>query len=137
MSENKITLTSQNFRDLYEAKNRKGVKELVKKFYTDHYQVFCRYILPTKEKSYIFWFLTSSGSVMKEVLLDATKYHNYRLFHELGSNYGFNLKPMVHLAGDDLTASSIMSGTVPYEKLPRIDLEKSPKHGYGPPVLMK
>jgi hypothetical protein len=117
MSENKNVLTSQQFRDLYDAKNRKGIKELIKKLYTDHYQVFCRYILPTKEKSYIFWFLTSSSFVMKEIILDATKFHNYHLFHELRSTYGFNLKPMAYLADDDVTARSIMMGTVPYEKL--------------------
>lgn len=109
-------LTQELMDDLYKNKKRKGVRELVATFYTTHYELFRRFVIDTKDKTYIKWFLTSSPDVYKDVIKGVLQFHNYRILHELNT-HKIGLTHMLHMMEGDLTATSIVKGTVPYEKL--------------------
>lgn len=112
-----ITLNQEIVQDLYKNKKRKGVRELVAKFHTTHYELFRRFVIDTKDKQYIKWFLTSGPDVYKDVIHGVLLFHNYRILHELVSRHGIGLKAYLPMMRDDLTATDIVNGKVPYEKL--------------------
>ena len=109
-------LDSHHFTDLYEQKNRRGVRELIQKYRITYYEVFTRFIIDTNDKKYIKWFLTSAPGIYKDIIKDTLFFHNYRILHEF-NKHKIGLKPFLFLMGDDRTATSIVNGTVPYEKL--------------------
>ncbi len=109
-------LTQECIDDLYRNKNRRGIRELVATYHTDHYELFRRFIIESNNVKFIKWFLTSSQNVYKDVIKGILSFHNYRLLHEL-NKHNIGLKPFLHMMEDDRTATSIVNGTVPYEKL--------------------
>ena len=110
------TLGPTDVKDLYKQKNRRGIRELVAKFHTDHYQLFTRFVIDTNNKSYIKWFLTSGVGIYTEIIKDIYLFNNYQLLHKLVSIHGFNLKAYKHLCKDNKTMIDIIDKKVPYEK---------------------
>ena len=109
-------LSQELLDDLYKTKKRKGVRELVANYYTTHYELFHRFVINTKDKQYIKWFLTSSPDVYKDVVKGILEFHNYRILHELNT-HNIGLTHLLFMMEGDFTAISIVKGTVPYEKL--------------------
>jgi len=105
-------LSAKTFKDLYEAKNRMGVRQLVAKFHTDNYQVFDRFVMDTKDKAYIKWFLLSSPSMITDVIKGAISFYNYEMIKQL-IRYGYNFKAYAHLSNGNLTFLHIMEGKTP------------------------
>ena len=110
-------LSSAQLRNLYDTKKRKGVRELVAKYHTDHYELFRRFVIDTKDKTYIKWFLTSSPDVYKDIIRGVLLFHNYKMLHEINT-HNIGLTHLLPMMEDDLTATDIVKGNVPYEKLP-------------------
>lgn len=109
-------LTQESVDELYANKNRKGVRELVAKFHTDHYQIFERFVINSKDTKFIKWFFTSGPNVYREVVHGILLFHNYKMLHQLNT-HKINIKMFLPMMTDDLTATSIVKGTVPFEKL--------------------
>ena len=111
-----MTLTQECIDTLYTNKQRRGIRELVSKYHTDHYELFRRFVIESGDVKFIKWFLTSSPDVYKDVIKGILLFHNYRFLH-LFNKHNIGLKPFLHMVEDDRTATDIIKGTVPYEKL--------------------
>ena len=61
-------LTQECIDTLYTNKQRRGIRELVTKYHTDHYELFRRFVIESGDVKFIKWFLTSSPDVYKDVI---------------------------------------------------------------------
>ena len=111
-----MTLTQESIDTLYTNKQRRGIRDLVAKYHTDHYELFRRFVIESNDVKFIKWFLTSSPDVYKDVIKGILLFHNYRLLHEF-NKHNIGLKHFLSMMEDDRTATSIVKGTVPYEEM--------------------
>ena len=76
---NKTEAMIKSLKTLYKEKNKEKVNEVIQ----DPYDIFIRYILPTNNKAYTKWFLTSSTEFLDDIMKMVIKYSKKDIINKM------------------------------------------------------